>query len=239
MFTSSRRSFIALLIPASVVFADPTIEFDTRTFNCGIAVEGKTDTLHAVFIAKNTGDKELKLESVRPGCGCTVVKYDSLIAPGKTGTINARVNIKGYHAGPIIKAITVTSNAKNDPSIHLSIEATVQPLIDVATNFLSLSAVNAQTPLTIHLASKKEDLKVTEMAFKSTDNSGKAAWQSDLPLPIKFNFNKTDSVRADKLKDYKLSVYAPTVQKTVSGEFTIKTNHPEKPEISLRGELVK
>ncbi len=239
MFTFSRRSFTAFLIPASLVLADPTIEFDAKTANCGIAVEGKTDTVHAVFVARNSGDKLLKIQSVRPGCGCTVVSYDSLIAPGKTGTINARVNIKGYRAGTLSKGITVSSNAKNDPTVHLTIEAIVQSLIDVSTGFLSLSAANASSPSTIRLTSRKDDLKVTKLVFKPSDNSGKAAWQSDLPLPLAFTCIATDSVRADTCKVYHLNVYSPAIGKTVTGEFIITTNHPDKPEIHVRGELIK
>lgn len=111
---------LAFVILASFVsHAAPRIAFDSKIFDCGIVVEGKTEKINAVFVVKNTGDAALKLEKVRPGCGCTVVKYDSLIQPGKSTKIESAVNIKGYRSGPISKSITVTSNAENEPTVRL------------------------------------------------------------------------------------------------------------------------
>ena len=92
----------------------PQIEFDSKTYNCGTVIEGKIEKITAVFVVKNTGDAVLKLESVRPSCGCTVVKFDSLIQPGKSTKIESVVNIQGQRSGQLSKSITVTSNAENE-----------------------------------------------------------------------------------------------------------------------------
>ena len=98
-----------ILLSALAVFASPKIVIEKTSFQCGSVVEGKTEKLKAQFIVKNSGDAVLKINA-RPGCGCTVVKYDSIIAPGKTSVIESEVNIKGYHSGPITKALKLDKN---------------------------------------------------------------------------------------------------------------------------------
>ena len=71
---------LSSLVLASIsASASPKIDVDKTTFDCGVIAEGKTDKLHAQFTVKNTGDAPLKIDNVRPGCGCTVVKFDSTI----------------------------------------------------------------------------------------------------------------------------------------------------------------
>jgi hypothetical protein len=144
-------------------------------------VEGKADKLHASFSVKNTGDALLKLTNVKPGCGCTIVRYDSLVEPGKTVKITSDVNISGHRGGTISKYITVTSNAENKPSVRLTIEALIQAPIDVSSSYLSLDSKTATTPLSIFLSSKKRDLKVSAVTFKAAANAGSPEWQSEFP----------------------------------------------------------
>jgi hypothetical protein len=239
MFLMYRTASSVVPLLASILFAatGPKIEFDAKNVNCGTVIEGKTDKLNAVFIVKNTGDALLKLDGVRPGCGCTVVKYDTLIPPGKTAKIESHVNIAGYRSGAISKFITVTSNATNEPSVRLTIEATVQAVIDVSESFLSLDGLYAKTPRTVYLTSKKKDLKVSEVSFKSKDNSKSPARQSDIPLSIKYIWTPTDSIRNDGSRVFKLGIFMPNIENSTSGDFIIKTNHPDKPEIDLQGTI--
>jgi hypothetical protein len=239
MFRSYRHTAFILPFVVSTIFAGPKIEFESKTFNSGIALEGKTEKIKASFIVKNVGDSVLKLENVRPGCGCTVVKYDTLIQPGKTVKIESEVNIKGYHSGKISKGITVTSNARNEPTVHLTIEATIQSIIDISETYLTFEVTNNSVPKSVFLSSKKTDLKVTEVSFKSGANPGAPDWQSDLPLTIIHKWLPTDSTRSDGYRVYKLDLFAPETGKSASGEFIIKTNHPDKPEISLHGAINK
>jgi hypothetical protein len=218
----------------------PKIEFDVKTFNCGTVIEGKTEKLNAVFNVKNTGDSMVKIESVRPGCGCTVVKYDTLISPGTTAKISAQVNIKGFRSGSLSKSITVTSNAKNDSLVQLTVEATVMTVIDIKESYLTLDASYEKTPRTVFVASKKADLKVVRVSFKSNDNIGAVTTvQKDSTILIKHAWSRTDSTRSDGSRVFKLDLYMPAIENPVSGEFIIKTNHPDKPEINMPGALNK
>jgi hypothetical protein len=239
MFRSCRHASFVLPLLTSVIFASPKIDFNTKTFNCGNVLEGKADKLEAVFIVKNTGDSLLKLVNVKPSCGCTVVKYDSLVQPGKTAKIESQVNIKGHSSGPISKFITVTSNAKNEPSVRLTIEATVVSVIECSETYLSLTTADAKSPKTISLASKMANLKVTTVSFKSEANPGTPDWQAEVPLSIKYEWRPTDSIRPDGYRIFKLAVFSPGYDNSVNGRFIIKTNHPDKSELSLQGSIQK
>lgn len=58
-------------------------------------------------------------------------------------------------------------------------------------------------------------------------------WQSSIPLALKLKWTPTDSMRSDSYRVFKLDIFSPDIKKTVSGEFTIKTNHPDNPAINL------
>ena len=62
------------------------------------------------FHFTNTGNKPLKIESVKPSCGCTAADYSKdFIQPGQTGFVKA--TYKASSAGVFAKTITVRSNA--------------------------------------------------------------------------------------------------------------------------------
>jgi hypothetical protein len=68
------------------------------------------ETLEIPFHFKNTGSKPLVIESVQPGCGCTVAeKPTEPIAPGEEGVIKAKFSSSGM-SGLQHKSITVTAN---------------------------------------------------------------------------------------------------------------------------------
>jgi hypothetical protein len=120
-----RKTLLSLLAAAGIAAAGPALKVDKTVHNAGSAPENTT--VRAVFKLKNTGDEPLMITSVRPGCGCTVVKYDTLIAPGKTGVIEPAVDLKGMRPGPMSRGVYVTSNAENMPTLNLTIQADVLP----------------------------------------------------------------------------------------------------------------
>lgn len=232
---------LRLLVSSSIIsifltsaFAGPKIQFDTKSFNCGIAIEGVTEKIHATFVVTNTGDSTLKLNNVKPGCGCTVVKYDSIIDPGKSTKIESEVNIKGYRSGPISKYVNVFSNAEKDPT-KLTIEATIQATIDASESYLRFDPTN-MTAKTINLYSKKTDLTVSNVSFNS-DNSGNDSKAVKLVVPFKFSL--TDSTRTDGYKVYKLEITPPKFDSSLYGQFILSTNHPDRKEFIIRGNLSK
>jgi len=230
------RKTISLMFLAAgiaVVSANPEIKVDNLTFKGGTVLEGRDSVVKAAFKITNAGSKPLLLTSVRPSCGCTVVKYDSVIAPGKTSVIEPVVHLKGMRNGYMSRTVAVTSNATNTPSLTLTIEADITPAIEVSETHLAFENAGKKT---LYLASGKNDLKIDGVAFRFYTAGSSRQWSSDVPLNMNYRFTPADSTRADGLKVYKLELDAPGGGKEpVSGEVLITTNHPYKQEIVLRG----
>jgi len=219
--------FASLVVSAVSLSAAPGIEFDTKEFNCGILPEGKTDKLEAVFNVKNTGDDTLKLLKVKPSCGCTVVKFDSTILPGTSTAIKSTVNVKG-RKGSISKGITVTSNAPNDSIVRLVIKANIIEALSPSLSYINMADENAEKGTSINITTMKKDLKISDITFVPEK-------EPNATSKVTFTLTPSDSARTDGLYVYKLDLKPITLAKKTDGAFIIKTNHPERKEMSLRG----
>lgn len=101
-----------------------SMQWIDSTKNYGKITEGQV--LQVAFRFKNTGDKPLVIENVRPGCGCTAANPpDKPILPGEEGVINASFNSQG-RVGPNSKDIFVTANTANsrEHKVHFDVEVT-------------------------------------------------------------------------------------------------------------------
>jgi hypothetical protein len=82
--------------------------------------------LEVLFRFKNVGDKPLVIESVRPGCGCTVADPPKEpIAPGAEGEIKGSFDSQGK-SGTQHKTIYVMANTKGSQSHEISFTVDVQ-----------------------------------------------------------------------------------------------------------------
>ena len=100
-----------------------TIQWIDSIKNLGKINEGQK--LEVSFRFKNTGDKPLIIQSVRPGCGCTVADYPKEpIAPGAEGEITGSFDSKGRE-NLQRKEIAVTANTKGSPYHTLFFEVDV------------------------------------------------------------------------------------------------------------------
>jgi hypothetical protein len=102
-----------------------TIQWIDSTFqDLGTVKEGPQ--VDIAFKFKNTGDKNLVIESVTAGCGCTIVeKPQEPFAPGQIGTIRAKFTTQG-HIGTNDKSIYVTANTKVNPDQELRFRIVVE-----------------------------------------------------------------------------------------------------------------
>jgi len=101
-----------------------TIEWIEQTKEYGKMTEGQK--LEVSFRFKNTGDKPLIIESVRPSCGCTVADPPKEpIAPGGEGEIKGSFNSDGKE-GEQHKTLYVTANTKGGQTHELTFAVTVQ-----------------------------------------------------------------------------------------------------------------
>jgi hypothetical protein len=83
-----------------------TVEFMEESFNFGEVAEG--DKVTHTFKFKNTGSNPLRVNNVKPSCGCTTPDWSKDdIAPGAEGFVNVEFDSKGK-TGVQKKSVTVT-----------------------------------------------------------------------------------------------------------------------------------
>jgi hypothetical protein len=170
-----------------------------------------------------------------------VVGFDSIIPPGREGKVTESVNMSNYRAGAYTKMATITSNAKNMPSMQISIHWIIKAYASISSPTVLLTKnKNGDFETEVVFSSEKATFKVTSAVFNSTDQSPDAnapAWQKQLPVTIAYAFEK-DSLRQDGYRDfkYKLSAKFSGVEKK-NGEFIFKTNHEDAPELKISGTI--
>jgi hypothetical protein len=172
-----------------------------------------------------------------------VVEYDSIIPPGREGTLTPQVKLTGLHSGPFGKSITVESNATNQPRLVLTIKGYILPVLDVSPTYLTI--VNG-TPLAgapeLTLKTKKADLRIMELTFRARGSRGgaMAGWRAMLPVLPVHELTRPKKPNKDGFYEYKLKVTVDLeTNEDMSGEFMVTTNHPDKQEFSFRGRVVK
>jgi hypothetical protein len=170
-----------------------------------------------------------------------VVGFDTTILPGREGSVTEEVSAKSLHGGSFQKYITVFSNAKNKPEMRLSIRGVVKQIIAAAPDYLQMrNPKDGKYELEVKILCEKADLSINEISFREETSpaAGAAAWQKNLGRPCTFRFTKVgDKPNGDGYYEYKLTLWSQALesQPYAYGEFVFKTNHPELPELKLRG----
>jgi len=102
----------------------PEIKFDNPEHDYGNFREQDGKVNH-VFWFTNTGDEDLVLTRVQPGCGCTASDYTKTpVAPGQRGMVTAAYDPTN-RPGPFRKNIMVVSNAKTNGTMNIFIKGNV------------------------------------------------------------------------------------------------------------------
>jgi hypothetical protein len=102
----------------------PSFKFEVEEYNFGKLEQGKSVSYDFKF--KNVGKEPLMISDATATCGCTKPSFaKDPIKPGGSGVISVTFNSTGK-SGTQDKAITITSNAKENPKIiHLKGDVTV------------------------------------------------------------------------------------------------------------------
>jgi len=81
--------------------------------------------LQHVFTVRNQGGRDLSIDNVRTGCGCTATAVTRTVAPGAEGAIEARCDTSNDF-GPQTRTVTVYSNDPAQPVSTLTLRADVE-----------------------------------------------------------------------------------------------------------------
>jgi hypothetical protein len=196
----------------------PGIKYEEEVYDFGIKDEGPN--IEHEFIFTNTGNQTLKILDVKPDCSCTVAdNWDQTVAPGKSGKIHITLKTTGLQ-GDVLKAILVKTNIPNRENIELTLKVNIKTSIAII-------------PRNVWLGE-----------FLPTDNkshSGTFEIDNNLGVPLKIlevtppdDRTKFTLTTIEQNKKYKIdfTVNPPFVgEATVKGEFRIKTDNKDYPEI--------
>lgn len=117
---------------AAEAAGQPRAVVDEPIFDAGKLDKGAE--INHDFVIRNTGDTVLRIEEVRPACGCTVADYDETIAPGASGKVHAVLDTVDQ-TGAISKGLTVITNDPENPRLILTIKADVSPRVFLRPGF--------------------------------------------------------------------------------------------------------
>lgn len=200
-----------------IVAAEPVVDV-------GIVSKGKK--IEHDFVLKNEGTAPLTISEVRPGCGCTVVKFDKTIAPGASGKVHAVIDTSDFSGG-IAKEMTVLSNDPKTPRLQLVIKADIRPYVFADPGYARYIYVEDEQPGTINQTIYSlgfPQLKVLEV-------------KSPYPF-IKTAFHEaTKKERKADIKgnQWRISMtIEPNAPVGPLADFlVVKTNHPKQPILKI------
>jgi hypothetical protein len=168
-----------------------------------------------------------------------VVGFDSIIPPGRVGKVTQEVNIEGARGGEFKKTVTVESNAANTPSLVLSVKAHIKVLIDILTRYVRLRPGDT-APTPVALKTGKSDLVVSEVIFDPGKKDADT-WQATLTVTVTHDLVRSGKPDSMGVYEYTLNLSLPSnavsleENETLHGEYRIKTNHPKRRLIAIRG----
>ena len=190
--------------PEISVTGKQTVDFGTFPAN-------KKQT--AIFVLKNTGDKDLKITRIRKTCGCSATRLNQkVIRPGKTTELEADIRANSI-AGPFSKNIYVESNASNFRFLRLTLSGKAVPLVKVfPKEFLYMGVL---TPG-----------KTKTFSFKLKTSQKNVKLQV---LPPQSNFPVKASLKELKKQEFLLTVTATPkdFKKLLNTKIAIKILSPE------------
>jgi hypothetical protein len=116
--------FLAEILGA--VEKTPRLSMLKTKFDAGKIVPGAL--ISHSFLIKNTGQANLEIIQVVPGCGCTAVNFDKVITPGETGWVTLKVEFYAEWAGRSLnQTILMETNDPQAKYTSLTISAEVLP----------------------------------------------------------------------------------------------------------------
>ena len=212
---------------AAILYAQPKIFVEQRTFDFGTIPEGNKGLPHT-FLVANKGNEPLKIAAVRTSCGCTVAKFDSLIAPGKTGNVTAEFNTSGF-TGHQEKIITVHSNDPDSARIQLMLKTFIKSALDVSPKWLNLYCDNGKVSGSVTLSASQADMAIKKAQYVLSNNT-----ENVPPIAVNTKIKSKGKPDKDGVTSYEFDFeFVRNVSKYENGKITFETNVKQKPSVEI------
>ena len=195
--------------------ADPHMVLKQQIHDFKSVLEG--EILTHTFELLNQGDEALKIEQVKPDCTCSVVHFDPVLPPNAEGKITVNINTKGFE-GPERWVVKVFSNDPKWKDAVLDLRANVKPVITV-------------TGAPVFLGSKKKGPMTGEVEISAGLDKSLILTPEQFTLSGKVTYYISE---IEKERRYKVTFQNVSGKReNYRGFLKLKTNFPEKPEVTL------
>ncbi|MDX9791430.1 MAG: DUF1573 domain-containing protein [Candidatus Kapaibacterium sp.] len=221
-----QKTFV-LLIFLSLVYtavAKPKLEIVGGNTKDWGKVTLKQSPLKHKLTLKNSGSEILKINRLKPTCGCTTAPLNkSELKPGESTTVDVSMSITGV-SGKMHKQIAIETNDPKSPYInYMLIADVVLPLTVSPTTYLPFG--NLQVGV-----ETKSKLKI-----KNTSESNITLSEVKTNMPeIKVNLNGNKMLKPGQEIEMIASV-KPSKSGNLSARISIKTSSNEIPELVING----
>ena len=143
--------------------------------------------------------------------------FDRAVPPGGEGKITLKLSTKGYQ-GTVTKGVTVYTNDPGNITVMLSVRAVVRSPIHLSSRYVYLYGIEGQT------------------VTSPVEISGEPGKPLAL-VPAEFNLREKVIYvfkEVEKGKKFRIEFKSvPGPPQTYQGFLKLKTNYPEKPEITI------
>lgn len=158
--------FLTALLITSSLYSQPKFEFVGAKGKDWGKVLQNAGPLHTTIKIKNTGNKQLEIFGVKPGCGCTNAPIDkSLLAPGEIATVAVTLKID-KDSGPITKGIEFTSNDPVNDRIGYDLKANIKVPIELFPKFINMGNITPNKEISGKIVLSNhtpKDIKITQV----------------------------------------------------------------------------
>lgn len=171
------------------------------------------------FKFRNSGTADLVIYDVKPGCGCTVAKYDELVRPGKEGRIVLTLDTNRLK-GSFAKSATVKTN---DPDM-------AEFRLQVAGQIISPFKISPRESIFLHTV---EGEQASDRIFIGAEKQeGFEILNVSSSLNDYIDVELQDVIKGEK---YMISVTTKPKAKAgvYNGKLLVETNNPESPRITV------
>lgn len=209
-------SFLAVAQPKLTIIGGDI--YDWKDVN---AAQGP---LKADVKIKNEGNEQLKIEEVKPACGCTTAPLDkNILAPGEVATLSVTLNISAY-SGNVSKTVGLKSNDPEKPLRHLELRANIiRSIIFKPSTYMPFRDLQVG----------KESVSVIYMKNNSTEKftiSDIEIYPEDAPLKI----NLTGKITLEPSQEVEvIGRMTPKEAGYQNAKIVMKTTNPDFPVVSI------
>jgi hypothetical protein len=193
------------------------------TVNWGRVAPG---TLTKQVTISNTGGDTLRIDNVRPSCGCTTAPLThKVLPPGDTATINVSIDMRNHGAGPVMKTMTITSNDSSRSSVVVMLKADLFVDVSAEPNYFPPAQevkVNKEFDTALQIKNSS-DAPVTIQPPVATDNNT-AIIRFDMKEPKQLQPGESEKIIAH---------VTPKQTGSINNIVLIKTSSKTTPQLTL------